>query len=554
MATSVAPHPWFQVGPHGFYDLVRLARRGRSTLVRVCYVMALFVALAVVYHNTHAMGRRDYGESINVNAHIAEQFSITILVMQNVAVLVLMPIYVAASVHEERDKRTLPLLFTTHLTAREIVRGKWLSRIGHVGGVLLGGLPVLSFVQLWGGIDMPMIAANFCNSGLWLLSVAAFSMMIATQSHTMTHSVVKTYMFLLVIIIVISCCCLPMHGELVFLLHPIGAEVYGYSGMWVVAGFLAIQHLGLTALFLNRAAQNLEAQRGDEPLAPEIQSQSESAGINGPRPSDRIQRMPALMGDALVWKERGPHSLLSLLPLLFFPYLLALFLAFSTAWTNERNWEERTMLFNDTAVLLAVMMTLSFGIYTLLVIFRLTGCIVRERERRTLESLLTLPIHRHELLIAKVKGNMLRYWLWLLPCSAAWLILVVLSGWNPLDGLCLAFAFVIHFLFFAMLGLFLSVICRSSVSAYGTMGMILLLLLIGTALASTLINPFAGSPWLTSGVNPVGCWITITNDWWRDGIQHAVPEISASLTAYALTAVAFWLVSCRRLARISSSV
>src|SRR6266852_3891702 len=65
MSTSIAEPRWYHIGPHGFYDLVRLARRGRSTLVRVAYVLTLFAALAVVYYQTHETrtdSRFDFGD------------------------------------------------------------------------------------------------------------------------------------------------------------------------------------------------------------------------------------------------------------------------------------------------------------------------------------------------------------------------------------------------------------------------------------------------------------------------------------------------------------
>ena len=42
MSTSLSPTRWCQVGPHAYYDLVRLARRGRTAQVRVLYILALF--------------------------------------------------------------------------------------------------------------------------------------------------------------------------------------------------------------------------------------------------------------------------------------------------------------------------------------------------------------------------------------------------------------------------------------------------------------------------------------------------------------------------------
>jgi ABC-type transport system involved in multi-copper enzyme maturation permease subunit len=554
MATPIAEHRWYHVGPHGYYDLVRLARRGRSTLVRVCYVLALFAALAAVYYNTHENELHAYGgrhsESINLNARIAERFSIAILVMQNVAVLLLMPIYIAAGVHEERDKRTLPLLFTTHLTAREIVRGKWVSRVGHVGGVLLGGLPILCFVQLWGGIDMPMIAANFCNTGFWLLSVAAFSLMIATQSRSLIRSVVKTYLFLPATMLIVICCCLPFEvsGELVFLLRPFGGAD-GYWFMWMIAGVLAVLHLNFTYFCLRRAAANLEAQRGDEPMPPDVFDP-----IDEPVNSRRYREPPPVWENAVLWKERcldaanWSEAGLPLAPLIMVTYcLILLFPALLSVWHSN----VQSRIFNDALMIFETLMFVSFGFYALFVSFRLTGCVVREHERQTLDSLLTLPITSGELLNAKLKGNLLRYRTWLWPIGIAWVTLMLMSGWNPIAGLFLAIALAVHFLFFAMLGLFLSVICRTSVSAYVTMGVILLFLFIGTVFAAMLLNPPGVSSWLTSGLNPVGCWLMIT-DWWRTDLGHAEFEIIACLSAYALAAFALWKLACWRFGRISS--
>ena len=99
MPAHTEPWKWHDIGPHGFYDLVRMARRGRSTLVRMLYVFALFAALAVVHHNadkSRLPPGMDYVEGINHNARIARDFSVTILVVQNLVVLILMPIYCAA--------------------------------------------------------------------------------------------------------------------------------------------------------------------------------------------------------------------------------------------------------------------------------------------------------------------------------------------------------------------------------------------------------------------------------------------------------------------------
>src|SRR5262249_48760671 len=158
---------------------------------------------------------------------------------------------VSASVHEERDKGTLPLLFTTQLTAREIVRGKWVARVVHVGSILLGGLPVLALIQLWGGIDMPVIAANFANTAAWLVSVAAFSMMLATRSCTMVRSLVRIYAAMVGGLGVIACGFAPTIGaHHLFLLQPVENAADGYVVMGVLAGLFVTFHVIFMVFFL----------------------------------------------------------------------------------------------------------------------------------------------------------------------------------------------------------------------------------------------------------------------------------------------------------------
>ena len=117
------------------------------------YGGGLLVALAFVYaqhfpgHDLLALSGGGEWVSLEEQARFAHSFANTLLLAQNVAVLVLVPAFLAGAVAEEKEKKTLPLLFTTALTDREIVLGKMLGRLLHVGGVLLVGLPVLSLAE-----------------------------------------------------------------------------------------------------------------------------------------------------------------------------------------------------------------------------------------------------------------------------------------------------------------------------------------------------------------------------------------------------------------------
>src|SRR4051812_5551980 len=107
------------LGPHFSFELVQMARRGRTTAVRTLYVVALLVALFLVDMVVGQSAR-----SINDFANIARGFAYPLIVLQNVLVVLLAPVYFGTAFPDERSRGTLELLYMTHLTRWEIGFGK----------------------------------------------------------------------------------------------------------------------------------------------------------------------------------------------------------------------------------------------------------------------------------------------------------------------------------------------------------------------------------------------------------------------------------------------
>lgn len=524
------PDPrWYSVGPHGFFDLIRLARTGRTATVRVGYILVLFAALTVSFYTSHPPGAENRQESLNWNASIAERFVTTILVMQYVAVVVLAPIYMAASIQEERDNRTLPLLFTTHLTAGEIVLGKWLSRSVQVGSVLLAGLPVLSLAQLWGGVDMRLIAVHFLNTALVLASVGALSMFIAVQNRSMLLAVGKTYFVLISALLLFgfgSCA-----GVALFFVTPTWLMI----AIW--AGFLMV----FTVVALWHAARKIRSVCADDGPSERLEP-----GISNRR--NRFWRWPPLPDAAVAWKECYlDRTVWHILPYATLPCMVALVAAvlFSLVMADAEHANRRGM---DGAATLVATFTLGFfSVFILTTVFRLTGSIVGERQRRTLEMILTTPIGPRDFVNQKVIGNLRRQSEWLVPVGLGWFCLLIYGHERLVVGLLLPIVMAVHLAFFVALGLFLSVHCRTTLSAYISLGIVLALLVFGLPLflAFADFSPFARS--LGRGISPVQCWITLMSEWRYPGGD--APAIIGCVLVYAAAAVAFWRVACRRFER-----
>src|SRR5207302_11017958 len=82
-------------------------------------------------------------------------------VVQLIAVFLLTPSYVAGSIAEEKERKTLEFLLATDLRNREIVLSKFSSRLCNMLLFILTGLPILSALQFMGGVDPDLVVASF---------------------------------------------------------------------------------------------------------------------------------------------------------------------------------------------------------------------------------------------------------------------------------------------------------------------------------------------------------------------------------------------------------
>src|SRR6516162_1163441 len=180
---------WRLLGPHFYYDVVRLARRGRSTLLRCAYILALLAGLALVFESAPAQGNW----RPNDFAAVSERFAFTLFFIQNLAVVILAPVYLASAIAEEKERSTLELLFTTQLSDTEIILGKLIARIIHLFGFVIAGFPILSLIQIWGGIDMLLIAGNLANTLLNILTIGSLCLSVSVRSRTVSEAVFASY-------------------------------------------------------------------------------------------------------------------------------------------------------------------------------------------------------------------------------------------------------------------------------------------------------------------------------------------------------------------------
>lgn len=136
----------------------RSSRRWQTYAMRTAAaasVMAMVLGAAatqVDYTDTAALSRMGY---TLFNVYTGTQLAV---------VSVLAPLLVGLGIAEERDEGTLQLLVMTGLSARQIVWGKMVSRLMLLVALVLGGLPVLSIIASFGGVDLTSVLASTLNT------------------------------------------------------------------------------------------------------------------------------------------------------------------------------------------------------------------------------------------------------------------------------------------------------------------------------------------------------------------------------------------------------
>src|SRR5262249_4967994 len=87
-------------------------------------------------------------------------------------------------------------LLTTDLTDEEIVLGKLLARLATLALLLLTGLPVLSLMELWGGIDPLLVITGFLVTAMTLLAVGSLCILVSIHATGYLKAVFLSYLHL----------------------------------------------------------------------------------------------------------------------------------------------------------------------------------------------------------------------------------------------------------------------------------------------------------------------------------------------------------------------
>ncbi|QVL32035.1 ABC transporter permease subunit [Telmatocola sphagniphila] len=201
------------IGPILGWEIVRLGRRGNITLLRtivaIIILLALYVYYIVEYPSAAAFqfwiqqqqiisGKmlqplNEFRFATKILESISRKFNEYLLILEVGLIFLLTPIYIAGAIAEERDRKTLEFLLSTDLSSWEIIVGKLGSRLIQLASVLLVCIPVISILQMWGGVNFPLVIAAFGIALVSMFSVATASLYMTLRCTSLVRSVLWSY-------------------------------------------------------------------------------------------------------------------------------------------------------------------------------------------------------------------------------------------------------------------------------------------------------------------------------------------------------------------------
>jgi ABC-2 family transporter protein len=304
--------------------------------------------------------------------------------LQHLLLLLLMtPALAAGSVSDEKNRGTFTLLFTTRLTAGEIVLSKWLGQTVQMLVLALPAMPVVVFFQAMLGVSPATVLAWCIETVVLVMLLAALSILTSVWARRTAMAIGAAYVLLIATVAggwwAGAGSILDESALIVPLFAPAQAGIGAGWTRWMLL------MSGLTATCVAMAAWRLRPA---------------CTSARAPRPRARwwawLDR-PPIHGAPVRWKERyiGELGLLAFARKL--PRLALVILALAAGLGAALTIPGSDGLFVTHGIGMIV-------VAGLLTAVRSSGAICREREAHTWDALLMTPLEPYDLVRGKLWG------------------------------------------------------------------------------------------------------------------------------------------------------
>ncbi|MCX7664659.1 MAG: ABC transporter permease [Gemmataceae bacterium] len=502
------------LGPVFWFDLIQTGRKTK----RIWFRMGYAILLVIFFLWVCATSGESFRFTPNDIADLTRNFFSVFILTQTLIIFFVTPSAIAGCISDEKERRTLEFILTTDLNNREILFGKFLSRVLGVIFFVLAGLPILAMLQFFGGIDPDLMILSTIATLITILSLASIAVVSSVWCRRSRDAILLSYLIILFYIIASSISYVIAESmssnipQITFLGYTLSQKDFLESFAWgnpftattdiflgnsniAVASqgqnrlkFYAIFHLSfivicltLAVIFLRRIA--LAQAFGNNKI--QIESNLKKISATPAKFFSFLKsywrsKRPMVGENPVLWKEvfidTGIRSgwviqlfvwlaiIGSFIPCImltnfylyqilhhnYSPFSYNSFYNITFIFQKDMNNYSRFM-----GAIVATMLLLG-------ILVRASGVISTEKDRQTLDVLLSTPLSSHQILWGKWWGCLLGMrwgfaWVFLI-----WLIGVAAGGSHPLGFLICCGALICFAGVFAWLGIFCSVSFRSS--------------------------------------------------------------------------------------------
>jgi ABC-type transport system involved in multi-copper enzyme maturation permease subunit len=192
----------FSLGPVMRYELITTSRRRRYYVLKVVYGLVLLTQLWTLFRDWEAQHQAGawpprpawfHPSSLDEIQAFAEDAFIQFAGLQGMGLMLLIPALVAGIIPDEYQRKTLHYLLASRLSSAEIVLGKLCARMVHVVAFVALGLPIVSLLMLYGGLNPVNIFYVYMGTATLVLFTAGFSILISVLARRPRDAILATY-------------------------------------------------------------------------------------------------------------------------------------------------------------------------------------------------------------------------------------------------------------------------------------------------------------------------------------------------------------------------
>lgn len=475
------------LGPVFFYEMVRTGRRRRYFVLRGVYSILLASLVLNFFGLAYQSLNFDSGLGVREAARVASSYFLVVSWTQFIVLCLLTPAYVAGAIAQEKESKIIEFILATDLRSREIVLGKLFARLANLVILMLVGLPILSLVQFMGGVDPTLVLATTAATIACVASLAALSIFNSVLSRRARDAIAMTYLCAVAYLLLSGLSMLLLNPAILNTLKnpawlTAGVEIFNAGNPFsVLAGmgtrfatgatFDDLVLIYLRDFLVFHCVLFTLCCIGAVAWMRRIALRQAQGTIPRKWFKGRVRNHPRVGNFPLLWKEIFVESGLKLSVLGRVVFFLLIAGAVFVLWNVIQESRSSSQLADAIRFWAQVTGMLTGCLLLLAVASRAATSVTQERERQTMDALLTCPVSAGSIIYAKWIGAILAarwglfflvviYLVGILAGSVYWVTL-------PLELL----AWFIYAGVVALIGLWASIVCKSglwsTVFAYG---------------------------------------------------------------------------------------